>query len=91
VFRRIAIDTPWLSLQALVNDTVYAITHMGIYALNAQNGVIHWLYQPDAHTIMSGPFVVADHLLYVGTSGLVDHPEKSCFYLCWLAEYVEPA
>ena len=31
---------------------------------------------------MSGPLVVVDHLLYAGTSGSVDHPEKS--YCCAL-------
>ncbi len=82
VLWRIAIETGWLSPHALVDDTIYAITQMGIYAINAQNGEIHWLYQPDTHTIIRGPLVVADHLLYVGTSGSVDHPEKS--YCCAL-------
>jgi outer membrane protein assembly factor BamB len=79
VLWRIAIDTGWLSLHALVDDTLYAMSQMGIYAINAQNGEIYWHYQPDASTIMSGPLVVADHLLYAGTSGSVDHPEKSYF------------
>jgi len=82
VLWRIAIETGWLSPQALVDGTLYAVTQMGIYAINAQNGEIHWLYQPDAHTMMSGPLVVADDLLYVGTSGSVAHPEKS--YCCAL-------
>ncbi len=82
VLWRIALETRWLSLHALVDDTIYAISQMGIYAINAQNGETHWLYQPDAHTIISGPLVVADHLLYAGTSGSVDHPEKS--YCCAL-------
>jgi outer membrane protein assembly factor BamB len=83
VLWRIAIDTRvegTLSLHALVDDTIYATTQMGIYAINAQNGEIHWLYQPNAHTIISGPPIVFDHLLYVGTSDSVDQPEKSCFY-----------
>jgi outer membrane protein assembly factor BamB len=79
VLWRSAIDTGWLSLHALVQDTIYAMSQMGIYAISVQNGEIHWLYQPDAYTIMSGPLVVADHLLYAGTSGSVDHPEKSYF------------
>ena len=79
VLWRIAIDTRWLSPHALVEDTIYAMSQMGVYAINAQNGEVYWLYQPDAHTIMSGPLVVAYHLLYVGTSGSVDHPEKSYF------------
>src|SRR6266704_2379814 len=79
VLRRIAFDTRWLSPQALVEDTIYAMSQMGVYAINAQNGEVYWLYQPDAPTIMSGPLVVADHLLYAGTSGSVDHPEKSYF------------
>ncbi len=79
VLRRIAFDTRWLSPQALVEDTIYAMSQMGVYAINAQNGEVYWLYQPDAQTIMSGPLVVADHLLYAGTSGSVDHPEKSYF------------
>ena len=82
VLWRIAIDTGWLSPQAIVDDTLYTITQMGIYAINAQNGEISWLYQPDASTIISGPLIVADHLLYAGTSGSVDHPEKS--YCCAL-------
>jgi outer membrane protein assembly factor BamB len=82
VLWRIAIDTRWLSPHALVEDTIYAMSQMGVYAINAQNGEVYWLYQPDAHTIMSGPLVVADRLLYVGTSGSVDHPEKS--YCCAL-------
>src|SRR3989442_1192088 len=53
VLWRIALETRWLSLHALVDDTTYAISQMGIYAINAQNGETHWLYQPDAHTIIS--------------------------------------
>lgn len=79
VLWRIAIDTGWFSPHALVEDTIYAMSQMGIYAISAQNGEVYWLYQPDAYTIMSGPLVVADHLLYAGTSGSVDHPEKSYF------------
>src|SRR6266568_1096175 len=82
VLWRITIDTRWLSPHALVEDTIYAMSQKGVYAINAQNGEVYWLYRPDAHTIMSGPLVVADHLLYVGTSGSVDHPEKS--YCCAL-------
>jgi outer membrane protein assembly factor BamB len=82
VLWRIAIDTGWLSPHALVEDTIYAMSQMGVYAINAHNGEVYWLYQPDEHTIMSGPLVVADHLLYVGTSGSVAHPEKS--YCCAL-------
>ena len=80
VLWRVAIDTRWLSLQALVDSTLYAITQMGIYAINAQNGEVRWRYEPDTHMPIGGPLVVADHLLYVGTLGSVDHPEKSCFY-----------
>jgi eukaryotic-like serine/threonine-protein kinase len=80
VLWRVAIDTRWLSLQALVDGTLYAITQLGIYAINAQNGEVRWCYEPETHMIIGGPLVVVDHLLYVGTSGSVDHPEKSCFY-----------
>jgi outer membrane protein assembly factor BamB len=78
VLWRIAIDTHWLSPQALVDDTLYAVTQTGVYAINAQNGEVRWHYE----TPMSpgGPLVVADHLLYVGTLGSVDHPEKSRCY-----------
>ncbi len=79
VLWRITIDTQWLSLHALVDSTIYASTQMGIYAVNVQNGKTYLLYQPEAHTIISGPPVVVDHVLYVGTSGSVDHPEKSYF------------
>ena len=79
VLWRIAIDTQWLSPYALIESTIYAMSQMGVYAINAHNGEVSWLYRPDAHTIMSGPLVVADHLLYVGTSGSVDYPEKSYF------------
>jgi len=78
VLWRIAIDTGWLSLQALVNGTLYAVTQEGIYAINAQNGEVRWRY--DMPMSPGGPLVVADHLLYVGTLGSVDHPEKSRFY-----------
>jgi outer membrane protein assembly factor BamB len=78
VLWRIAIDTRWLSLQALVDDTLYAITKMGIHAINAQNGEVRWRY--DTPMSPGGPLVVADHLLYVGTLGSVDHPEPSRFY-----------
>ncbi len=79
---RIAIETDWFSPQALVDGTLYAVTQMGIHAINAQNGEVRWHYQPDAYTMISGPLVVADDLLYVGTSGSVAHPEKS--YCCAL-------
>jgi len=80
VLWRIAIDTRWLSPQALVDDTLYAVTQTGVYAINAQNGEVRWRFESDAYTIISGPLVVADHLLYVGTGGSVDHPEKSRCY-----------
>lgn len=78
VLWRIAIDTPWLSIQTIVDDTLYAVSQMGIHAINAQNGKIHWLCQPDIYTIISGP-PVAEHLVYVGTMGSVNHSEKSYF------------
>lgn len=79
VLWRIALETQWFSPHALVDNTMYAISQRGIYAIGAQTGEVHWLYQPDEYTIISGPLVVADHLLYVGTHGSVDHPEKSYF------------
>ena len=82
VLRRIAFDTRWLSPHALVEGKIYVMSQKGVYAVNAQDGEVYWLYQPDAYTIMSGPLVVVDHLLYAGTSGSVDHPEKS--YCCAL-------
>ena len=83
VLWRIAIDTRMegaLSLHAIVDDTIYANTQMGVYAINAGNGEVRWRYEPDTHMPIGGPLVVADHLLYVGTLGSVDHPEKSRFY-----------
>ena len=82
VLWRIAIETGWFSPQALVDGTLYAVTQMGISAINAQNGEVRWHYQPDAYTMISGPLVVAEDLLYVGTSGNVAHPHKS--YCCAL-------
>jgi len=78
VLWRIAIDTHWLSLQALVNGTLYAVTQESIYAINPQNGEVRWHYETPM--TIGGPLVVADHLLYIGTLGSVDHPEKGCFY-----------
>jgi outer membrane protein assembly factor BamB len=80
VLWRRAVDTRWLSLQTLVNSTLYANTLEGIYAINAQNGEVRWRYEPDTHMPIGGPLVVDDHLLYVGTLGSVDHPEKSCCF-----------
>ena len=79
VLWRIGIETQWLSPHAIVEDTMYAVSQMGIYAINSHNGEVSWLDRPDAHTIISGPLAVNDHLVYVGTSGSVDHPEKSYF------------
>jgi PQQ-like domain len=70
VLWRIGIDTRAegaLALQALVDETLYATTQRGIYAINAQDGQIRWLYQPDTQSMLSGPPVVADQLLYAGT------------------------
>ncbi len=78
VLWRIAIDTHWLSLQALVNGTLYAVTQESIYAINPQDGEVRWRYETPM--TIGGPLVVADHLLYVGTLGSVDHPEKGCLY-----------
>ena len=80
VLWRIAIDTGWLSPQALVDGTLYVITQTAIYAINAQNGKVRWHFESDAYTIISGPPIVANHLLYIGTGGSVDHPEKSRCY-----------
>ena len=78
VLRRTAIETGWLSPQALVNGTLYAVTQEGIYAINAQDGEVRWRYETPMTP--GGPLVVADQLLYVGTLGSVDHPEKSRLY-----------
>jgi hypothetical protein len=60
---RVAIDTSGaegtLSLHTLSGDTLYATTHIGIYAINARDGQIRWLYQPKEQSIVSGPPVVA--------------------------------
>lgn len=68
-----------LALHALVDDTLYATTHRGIYAINAQDGQIRWLYPPEDYTRLSGPPVIAGHLLYAGTSGSIGHEEQSYF------------
>jgi outer membrane protein assembly factor BamB len=77
---RITVDTRWLSLQTLVDGTLYANTMEGIYAINVQNGEVRWHYEPDTHMPIGGSLVIDDHLLYVGTLGSADHPEKSRFY-----------
>lgn len=69
-----------LALHALVDETIYATTHMGIYAINAQSGQIRWLHQPDEESIISGPSVVAGHLLYSGAGGSIGRPEKDGFF-----------
>jgi outer membrane protein assembly factor BamB len=79
VLWRIAVDTRWLSLQALVDSTLYTVTQPAIYAINAQNGEVRWRFESD-YSVFGGPLVVADNLLYAGTLGSVDHPEKSRFY-----------
>ena len=84
VLWRTAIDTSspegTLMLHTLVDETIYATTHMGIYAINARNGQIHWLHPPDAASIISGPSVVAGHLLYAGARGAIGRPEKDGFF-----------
>ncbi len=75
---RIPIDTReegTLALNALVDGTIYATTWMGIYAISAQDGQIRWRYQPDDPRFLSGPPVVAGHLLYAGTR--TGHPEPA--------------
>ena len=67
-------------LHTLVDETIYATTHMGIYAINARNGQIRWLHPPDAASIISGPSVVAGHLLYAGAGGSIGRPEKDGFF-----------
>lgn len=80
VLWRITVDTRWLSVQALVDGMLYAVTQEGIYAINAQNGEVRWRYEPATRMTIGGPLVIDDHLLYVGTLGSADHPEKSRFY-----------
>jgi outer membrane protein assembly factor BamB len=80
---RTAIDTyeeGALSLHGFIDDMLYATTQKGIYAINAQTGQIRWLYQPDGQSMISGPPVVADRLLYAGTGGSVGHAEKDGFF-----------
>ncbi|MGO8950569.1 MAG: PQQ-binding-like beta-propeller repeat protein [Ktedonobacterales bacterium] len=81
VLRRIAIDEqwPWVSPQALMEGTLYAVSQKGVYAINEQTGTVDWLYQYEYPTIVSGPPVVFDQLLYVGTQGSVDHEDASYF------------
>jgi outer membrane protein assembly factor BamB len=80
VLWRIASETRWLSPQALVDDTLYAVAEWDIYAINAQNGEIRWRFESDEYMHISGPPILANQLLYVGTSGSVDHPEQSRCY-----------
>jgi outer membrane protein assembly factor BamB len=80
VLRRITVDRRWFSVQTLADDTLFAVTQERIYAINAQNGEVRWHYEPDTHMVFGRPLVVDKHLLYVGTLGTVDHPEKSRVY-----------
>jgi outer membrane protein assembly factor BamB len=80
VLGRIPIDTVAegaLALHALSDETLYASNQRGIYAINAQDGQIRWLYQPE--TILSGPPVVSGRLLFAGTRGWVGYPQRSYF------------
>jgi outer membrane protein assembly factor BamB len=78
VLRRMdAIDTVregTLALDALVDETLYASTTRGVYAINANHVQIRWRYQPDIQGHVSGPPVVADGLLYAGTNAFVGYP-----------------
>ena len=78
-----------LMLHTLVDETIYATTHMGIYAINAQNGQSRWLHPPDDESIISGPSVVAGHLLYAGASGAIGRPEKDGFFVLDVATGAE--
>jgi outer membrane protein assembly factor BamB len=68
-----------LALHTLVDETLYATTQRGIYAIaiNAKSGQIRWLYQPNPLSIVSGPAVVSGSLLYSGTSAGFDRPQPS--------------
>jgi outer membrane protein assembly factor BamB len=60
---------------------LYAISENRVYAINTQTGEVTWLYQPEEErTMISGPLVVADHLVYVGTSGPEYHPPRERFF-----------
>src|SRR5262249_41689362 len=56
-----------LALHALVDDTLFATSQRGIYAINAQAGQIRWLYTSEEHRLLSGPPIIAGRLLYAGT------------------------
>ena len=62
------------------DETIYATTQMGIYAINAQDGQIRWRYQPEEPRHLSGPPVVSDRLLYAGTGGGGGYPEPGDFF-----------
>jgi outer membrane protein assembly factor BamB len=75
----VATDGP-LSLQALVGNTIYANTGDYIYAIDAGNGRILWRSAPDPREPLSGPLVVSDQRLYVGTLNSVENPDAGNFY-----------
>ncbi len=80
---RTAIDTleeGALALHALVDETIYATTQWGIYAINAQDGQIRWRYQPEEPKYLSGPPAVSGRLLYAGASGGSGYPEPGYFF-----------
>jgi outer membrane protein assembly factor BamB len=81
VLRRMAVDSRWCTSQAVVDTMLYAISENRVHAINTQTGEVNWLYQPqEEHGMISGPLVVADHLIYVGTSGPEYHPPRERFF-----------
>ncbi|GCE24173.1 hypothetical protein KDK_79730 [Dictyobacter kobayashii] len=69
-----------LSLQALVDNTIYANTQNHIYAIDARNGKILWRSAPDESEPISGPLVVSDQRIFVGTLGSIGSPDAGSFY-----------
>jgi outer membrane protein assembly factor BamB len=48
--------------------------------VNARDGSIRWHYPPRSNMAISGPLVVSNQMLFVGTQGSVDQPETSALY-----------
>jgi outer membrane protein assembly factor BamB len=52
---------------AVADGTVYVSTPPKLYALNANSGVLRWIFTPPRYDLISSDPAVADGILYIGT------------------------
>jgi outer membrane protein assembly factor BamB len=67
-------------LLALVDGVLYGDTEGGVYAINAQDGSILWHYPPKLNLPVSGPLVVSNQMLFVGSLHSDNQPGTSALY-----------